>query len=501
MGFINKAVTKRVVQPYPVVVGSWVKELAPALPFFERENILALAALRALFMLDPGKAQSYYMRPNETRTTAMDRAVRESPSVIKVDAALGLTPPRDRLTCAAAEAAVGFTVDWQLQAVIDGATEPHIEVAAASRLDDAVKNKDLLEEVRALYGRVLTEGPGSVEVTDQPPAMEGLVQVGPCPFPKLSLFASDRFLALPAGFADGARLLDLPVGGAEAVANAAREASMPSAESDAGIATISLAGGRTGVQSSLAVVKDARREAIVLRLGGDGEMSRLRTFRAHAVHLSLLADRLPDRDAAGDSKKAIRRYLEDLQLRHENGVRDADAAMTEGWRSDRAAGYVPTAKGQRFPVAVLVRSQQDVSPHFYRARAWVLQRDFRVATKGIRRKTRVANLQGVMLGPGVLSTDGSALLPRIRYAITPTASIHGPVNVGPLIDWFWEVRFRALPDAKDGRKQALLFVSSLSRSKDVICYGQELARMYAAFTWQVEKTDPNASFQTVLLCT
>jgi hypothetical protein len=68
----------------------------------------------------------------------------------------------------------------------------------------------------------------------------------------------------------------------------------------------------------------------------------------------------------------------------------------------------------------------------------------------------------------------------------------------PSDTWFWETTVRQ-SELEDGSSEIVLFVTGLSRAREVLCYGQELLRLMGAFGWPVQCQDPRAEIQTLAL--
>jgi hypothetical protein len=130
------------------------------------------------------------------------------------------------------------------------------------------------------------------------------------------------------------------------------------------------------------------------------------------------------------------------------------------------------------------------------AAAWVLPRE-RSWSQGIRQAKRDQNRHYTMRGPSQTVVDGQRQ--RVyRYGEYAPTSLEKHRFTDDSVPWFWQVN-GIYSKLDDGRIQALVSVNSLSRTGDILCYGQELARFLSAFEWQVKTRDPSAECETVSL--
>jgi hypothetical protein len=153
------------------------------------------------------------------------------------------------------------------------------------------------------------------------------------------------------------------------------------------------------------------------------------------------------------------------------------------------------------PVGLVVTTRLGGLPaRLFQAQAWLPARE-RVAGDGDPRRRPVADPRDrrryQRRGPASLRRGGRTL-PCLRYAHTD------PLEPGrlPAVDdraaSFWEVTVRDRR-GDDGRNEAVVLVSGLSRMGGTLCYGAELVRLLDSFAWLVRHGDPGADIRTVTL--
>jgi len=485
MGVIGKVATSRLIQPLPATVGSWVEPLLAQSDVLDRRAALNLALYRSFLEVDPGDAKSYFIFSNEKRVMAGAITSRTKASVIRADT-------KDRRVTCAAPGHGWFTCDWTLQATIGGSGNAEVQVVQRRTIDDSVPNSDLLKESRSGLARVLLEGPGKIAVAKTGFELDGLVERRN--LSTTTPFYGDHLLPLPNVFRDGVRI-DLPAGSGAAVRDAISAGFSPTLPPGSGQEGVSLDGGRGLQNCFIELADDGDRPALVLHIPDEGAISRQRTFRAALRCLDRLSLGLGQKcpDAAAAINVFIATCTEDRQSPSRN------SRFLPAWGGKEPTGVVVLKSGTHLPLLGRIRtmnSEVALDSFMNIAAAWVLPRE-RSWSQGIRQAKRDQNRHYTMRGPSQMSVDGKGQ--RVyRYGEYAPTSLEKHRFTDDRVPWFWQVN-GFYSRLEDDRVQALILITALSRTRDIVCYGQELARFLTAFEWQVKLRDPDAEFTTVSL--
>ncbi len=197
MGVLDKAATKRLIQPLPAVLGGWIGPLESESELIDRRTALNLAFYRSFLNVSPGDTESYFIFSNEKHVMASAMGSRTKHSVIRADA------DTRRVTCAAPGHG-WFTSDWTLQAGVGQTGAISVNVVQHRMIDDSVPNSDLLRAERDGLARALAEGPGKVVVAETGFNLDQLVERRH--LSTKSPFYADHLLPIPDQFQDGARI-------------------------------------------------------------------------------------------------------------------------------------------------------------------------------------------------------------------------------------------------------------------------------------------------------
>ncbi len=479
---MNASITALGVVEAPV--GEWVEQLAVTLPMLDRTELLTLATFRALLEVDTRSARSTWFYKNETELTEQAMRAREVHSVVRAES---IARPGDSIVCGAPSPGA-FTADWTLR--LQTWQEPAvIETTAHCRVNGAVVNADLLERLRDALVLALARGPGLVTLKDGPPELTALTRWQVAPLADaVSPLAYDYLLAVPEQFHDGARI-PMPEVELPAVCTALDGSSWPSQAGPCPDARLlSLCGGRPEAAARLRLGRDAAGSGIIVDLPGPRPPDQ-RTFRA-AMSLLRWLEREVEM-AAPASASALRQFV-DSCLAH---TRDPHrvGAFEPVWDREHEAEVLPFGLGLPLPVGVVVDSgPQDFSLLMMRAQAW-LHAFERTWTRGLR---TTANRSYLRRGPSLLRND-EGHLPYLRFVHSGPVVLEKAGSTGAE-NWFWEAHVRGVK-LTDGRRRGVLLASGLSRTDDYLCYGAELAYLFARFAWLVSETTPDADIRTLTL--
>ena len=482
MGVLGKVATGRLIQPLSATVGAWIEPLLAESDIIDRRVALNLALFRSFIDADPGDAESYFVFSNEKRVNAVGMAPRTKSSVIRADS------KERRITCAAPGHG-WFTSDWTLQANVGDSSNAVVQVIQRRTIDDSVPNSDLLKDSRDGLARALLNGPGRVELSQTGFNLDELVDRR-APSPNTT-FDGDHYQPVPECFRDGARI-ELPTGSLAAVQDSLSAGKSPSI-GGGGQEGIALDGGR-GVNDCYIELITDEPPALVFHLPPEGTISAQRTFRAALRCLDRLALGLgPHPEAAA----AVTAFIQDCTADRQNP--DRNTRFLAAWGGDEPTGVIALRPGIRLPLISRIRttsSPANLDSYMNAAGAWVLPRE-RSWSQGLRQATRDQNRHYTMRGPAQLMVGGKRQ--RIyRYGEYASAGLERHQFIDETTPWFWQVN-GVYNDLDDGRVQAVISLTSLSRTQDMICYATELARFLAAFEWHVTSHDPNAEFETVNL--
>ena len=485
MGVIGKLATSRLIQPLPATVGSWVEPLLAQSDVLDRRAALDLALYRSFLGVDPGGAESSFIFSNEKRVMEITMDSRSKASVIRADT-------KDRRVTCAAPGHGWFTCDWTLQTNIGGSGNAEVQVVQRRTIDDSVPNSDLLKKSRSGLARVLLEGPGKIAVSKTGFELDGLVEQY-----NLSTkftFYGDHLLPLPNAFHDGLRI-DLPQGSAAAVRDSISTGFDPTLSLGSGRVGVSLDGGRALENCFIELVDEGDLPGLVVHILDEGAISRQRTFRAALRCLDRLSSGLGQTcpDVAASINAFIATCTEDRQSPSRFG------RFLPAWGGNDPTGVILLKSGAHLPLLGRIRttnSEGALDDFMEIAAAWVLPRE-RAWSQGIRQAKRDQNRHYTMRGPFQMCVNGKPQ--RIyRYGEYLPISLEKHCFTDQEVPWFWQVN-GFYSRLEDDRVQALISVTALSRTGDIVCYGQELARFLAAFEWQVKLRDPDAEFTTVSL--
>lgn len=485
MGVIGKVATNRLIQPLPATVGNWIEPLLAQSDILDRRAALNLAIYRSFIDVDPGDAESYFIFSNEKRVMANAMGSRTKSSVIRADT-------KDRRVICAAPGHGWFTCDWTLQANVGGSGSAEVQVVQRRTIDDSVPNSDLLKESRSGLARALLEGPGKVAVSETGFELDGLVERR-----NLSAktpFYADHLLPIPEAFHDGARI-DLPSGSRSAVDGSIGAGFSPALPAGSGREGISLDGGRALENCYIELAGDEDNPALVVHVPNEGAISRQRTFHAALRCLDRLSLGLGQTNP--DAATAVNAFLEQCTADRQSPSRNT--RFLPAWGGKDPTGVVVLKSGTHLPFLERIRTTNSEVPldsFMNIAAAWVLPRE-RSWSQGIRQVKRDQNRHYTMRGPSQTSIDGKGQ--RVyRYGEYAPTSLEKHRFTDDRVPWFWQVN-GIYSKLDDGRTQALISITSLSRTGDILCYGQELARFLSAFEWQVKFRDPDAELSTVSL--
>ena len=307
-------------------------------------------------------------------------------------------------------------------------------------------------------------------------------------------FYADHLLPLPEAFRDGVRI-DLPSGSRSAVQGSISAGFSPNLPAANGLEGISLDGGRALEHCFIELAGDGDHPALVVHVPNEGAISRQRTFRAALRCLDRLSLGLGQTypDAAAEINAFVATCTDDRQSPSRN------TRFLPAWGGKDPTGVVVLKSGTHLPLLGRIRttnSEVALDSFMNIAAVWVLPRE-RSWSQGIRQAKRDQNRHYTMRGPSQTKVDGKPQ--RVyRYGEYAPTSPEKHRFTDDRVPWFWQVN-GIYSELDDGRIQALVSVTALSRTGDILCYGQELARFLSAFEWQVKLRDPDAEFATVSL--
>ena len=483
MNVVGKVATSLLVQPLAAPVGGWVEPLLTQTDVLDRRAALNLALYRSFVAVDPGFAGSSFAFTNETRLKPRVIAARTKASVVRADT-------QDlRVLCAAAGYG-WFTNDWTLQATIGASDAAQVQVIQSRTIDDSVPNSNFLKESRSGLARVLLEGPGEITVSSSGFELENLVE------PRLlstgTLFFGDHLLPIPDAFHDGARI-DLPAGSREPVQESITAGFIPPFLTPDGGMGVSLAGGRGFDSCYIELSHEDDLVVLVLHIPEEGALSRQRTFRAALVCLDRLAVGLGQ--TSPDAASSIYSFIATCTKDRLSSAKISQ--FLPAWTSNEPTGVMVLKSGSHLPLIARIRTTNSalaLDSFMSIAGAWVLPRE-RAWALGGDEATRAKNRHYTMRGISQKVVDG--IRQRVfRYGEYVPQPLEKQCFADDKVPWFWQVNGR-YSQLDDGRVQAVISIAALSRTGDIVCYGQELARFLTAFEWQVKLSDPNAEFTTV----
>ncbi len=255
---------------------------------------------------------------------------------------------------------------------------------------------------------------------------------------------------------------------------------------------ISLNGGRDLGYCAIELIGSDEDAALVIRLTDEGSISRQRTFRAALRCLNRLSLGLASQNP--EIAAALDNFIAMCSAGRESPPMER---LIPAWGGSAPTGVVVLTPGTALPLVVRIRTTcppATLDSYLNIACAWVLPRE-RTWTQGLTAKKRTENRHYTMRSVSQVRLDGT-LKRMFRYGeggLTPLAKHR--VTDGQM-PWFWQIT-GAFGEREDGRTEALLSISSLSRTQDILCYGQELARFLAAFEWQVNSSDASAEYKSV----
>ena len=483
MGVIGKVATRGLVKAQPAPVGPWMDQLSQGYPLLDRKRSLGAALIRALVDLDVGKSTSSFLFDNEKKPAPAALALRAKQSVVRIDVG----------TLRLRSGALGhgwFTADWTLQVGDDGSQNTDIDVIQYRMLNDSVNNSKLLRDARTELSKALLNGPGHVSVTETGSQLEHLVEQAV--LPATTTFAGDHLEPIPSTFVDGARI-PLPLDSVGTLREIMTGGLFATTAGRHGGIGISLDGGR-GVACAIDLI-EGEQPGLVLRLAPEGDMARQRTFRATMRHLGLLVLVLgrDGSDAVRPISEHLSRWSPDLNTpgRYKR--------FLPAYGDDHPVGSIVLRKGAALPLTVRIRTtinSDDLDAYIKLAQTWLIRRE-RSWTIGLRKKSREEAMTYLMRGPSQVKVDGTKYQ-MVRYGDTSAQAFEHGVLSDDTTPWFWQVNFLHQP-LPDGRREVTLATSSLSRTDNILCYGQELARLLGAFEWLVRTGDPSAEFETTSL--
>ena len=490
MGIIERAVSSKIsasrTQSQPCSIGPWMDRVIAEFPLLTRADAFNAALFRAIANVDPSDAESYFTFANEKRVQSSAASLRRRKVLLRAD---GSGPPR--ITCGASGHG-WLTRDWTIEVQgKPGAAEVVMAVPQHREVEGAVPNHKLLTATRGALGSVLANGELGIESHQGPPALEGAVEMGVAP-PALDA-AADFYGPLPDAFCDGATI-PLPPSSSSAVRDAFVKDRFGRLISETE-GQVSLGGGRSGEASLLLLAAHPEGPALRFRLIDEGPTSRQRTLRAGAGALDHLARGL--HESAPDAEAAIVAFLDQCRAGRDRKERIGESAYV--WNQKTSSGMVRHVPGLAIPVLVSVCSSVDsgvLTMAYLRAETWLLQRE-RSWTQGIRKQTRDEKRTYTMRGPGWVSNE-KRVRNAFRYVETNPIRLGKHAGVGEDGLWFWEVAYRP-EKSDDGFSRSSVVVNSIGRSGDVLYYGTELARFFAAFAAVVLEADPEAEFETIAI--
>lgn len=489
MGIIDKVATNRLIQPLPAPAGPWIQPLLAESAILDTTIALNLALYRSFIDVDPGDAESYFVFSNEKRIASSVASARTKASVVRADA------DDLRIFCAAAGHG-WFTRDWTLRATTNAAASGQIEVIQHRTIDNSVPNSELLKEARSGLATALLEGPGEISVSPGGFNLDRLVERRN--LSGKSVYYGDHFHPLPAAFHDGARI-NLPAGSRPSV-----EASLttglatglaPAIPAGSGREGIMLDGGRRIENCFIDLTRDDDAPKLVFHLPSEGATSRQRTFRAAVRCLDLLALGLSE--TCPDAAASINAFIGECTAGRQDPARFD--RFIPAWGGTEPTGVVVLQPGSHLPLLCRIRTTipaGELDRLMAMAAAWLLPRE-RSWSRGVRQAKRAENRRYTTRGPSQRLLDGNVMRAH-RYGEYGEIAVHKHPYTNDEASWFWQVNGN-INALDDGRSQVLVSIASLSRTADILCYAQELARFLAAYEWQISDRDSSAEFETVSL--
>ncbi|MFL6073101.1 MAG: hypothetical protein ACJ73S_06850 [Mycobacteriales bacterium] len=488
MGWLNRTITRCRVNPEAVETGGWAAGVARELPMLTPSELLTLATLRAALTVPAGRARAAWVAPGETRLSVFTEPSGTVQSVLRAESVPG---GGGRISCGA-PSPWGFCEEWAVlgRAAGDGTDGlASLQVPAYRTVDGALRNTRLLAAVREALADTLAGGPGPVALESGPPHLDRLVAVcePPVEEPAFAL-ADDYVLPVPPEFVHGATV-PLPPDAGRHVLAALRHGGWPVTSSPSG-AVAALDGGRTW-HTGLARIGG---RVLGFELPEEGEAGRQGTFRAAATLLAWLAH------ATARSAPATSAALTARLERWTAPYRDPERVrwFRPAWDAATPAAAVTLRPDTVLPVGLVVTTRQDGLPALlFQAQAWLPARERLAAEEGPRRRPAPDHRRYQRRGPASVRRDGR-IQPCLRYAHTDPLAPGRLPAVDDRAASFWEVTVRDR-HRDDGRHEAVVLVSGLSRMGGTLCYGAELMGLLDIFAWLVRCGDPGADVRTVTL--
>jgi hypothetical protein len=493
MGWLNRTITRCRVGPETVYTGGWTAAAGRELPMLTPAELFTLATVRAVLSVPAGRARTTWVAPGETRLSVFSEPSGTVQSVLRAESVPGVG---GRISCGA-PSPWGFCEEWAVlgrtaAGGVDGLAS--LAVPAYRTVDGALQNTRLLAAVRDALADTLATGPGLVDLVPGPPDLGELVAVCEPPVEDSAFaLAEDYVLPVPPEFAHGATVPLPPDAGGHVLA-ALRQGGWPATTSAAGTVA-ALDGGRSW-HTGLARIGG---RVLGFELPAEGDAARQGTFRAATTLLAWLAH------ATARSAPATSAALTARLERWTAPYRDPDRVrlLRPAWDAATPAAAVTLQPGTVLPVGLVVTTRLDGLPaRLFQAQAWLPARERVAGDDGPPRRRPALDHRGYQRryqrrGPASLRRDGR-IQPCVRYAHTEPREPGRLPAVDDSAASFWEVTVR---DRRrdDGRHEAVVLVSGLSRMGGTLCYGAELMGLLDIFAWLVRHGDPTADIRTVTL--